>query len=253
MSPLELLPVELLYEVQLAAFEPNLPLASRRLHAVFSSAPTSYRAQYILSCAGASSSSDILSLALRFPICTEPVLDIILRDWPATTPHRRSELPRRLFRTLAPRKSAEAPFSTADAPFPFVHALFTKLPQAPDADSHAGYALARAVHAEFMPLIRLLLARGASPAHKGGLAVLIAIRKKNLGLVRMLVEREEMDEDGAPAPVVGAKRRRLEDRVEVTREMLKTAVKAKARDIADWFMHDKGCLPDMQTLNMLMR
>nr|GAT60845.1 predicted protein [Mycena chlorophos] len=260
------LPVELLYEVQLDALSASLPLACRRLHAVFKASPPSLKAQYILYHVQPTRSiADVVSLALRFPICCEKVLDAILRDWspqaadsaPGSSPPTRTrstELPRRLFRNLAPRTSSEPAYTETDAPFPLLRFLFTDERIANlDADSHAGYGLARAVHAEFMPLVRLLLAKGASPANKKGLAVMIAVRKKNLALVKLLVEREEMDDLGRPRTGTSAKRRKLEDRVEVAAEMLKVAVKAKARDISDYFMHEKGVVPDMQTLNMLMR
>jgi hypothetical protein len=156
------------------------------------------------------------------------------------------ELPRRLFRALGPRTDRE--YNEDDAPLPLLRYLYASPRIAPpNPNSHEGYALTRAVHAEFVPLIRLLLEHGASPQHKRGLAVLVAIRQKNLPLVRMLIEREE------PGGGRGAKKRRLEDRMEVTSEMLKTAVKAKARDIAEYLMQEKGCVPDIQTLHMLMR
>ncbi|KAF7316913.1 hypothetical protein HMN09_00425300 [Mycena chlorophos] len=252
---------QLLYEVQLDALSASLPLACRRLHAVFQASPPSLKAQYILHHVQPTRSiAEVVSLALRFPICCEKVLDVILRDWSSeaedsSQPRSRStELPRRLFRNLAPRTSNEHAYTENDAPFPLLRFLFADERIANlDADSHAGYGLARAVHAEFMPLVRLLLAKGASPANKKGLAVMIAVRKKNLALVKLLVEREEMDDLGRPRTGTSAKRRKLEDRVEVTAEMLKVAVKAKARDISDYFMHEKGVVPDMQTLNMLMR
>ncbi|KAJ7052588.1 hypothetical protein C8F01DRAFT_572054 [Mycena amicta] len=260
------LPVELLYEVQLYALSATLPLTNRRLHAVFTASPPSFKAQYILGHVHSTPRiSDLVTIALRFPMCCENVLDAILRDRPQqnvpvdseTTTESSPlksvpELPRRLFRSLALRTSSEPPYSEDDAPFPLVRFLFTD-PRIspPDADSHSGYALARAVHAEFLPLVRLLLSRGASPGNKNGLAVLIAIRKKKLALVKLLVEREEMDHLGRRQK--GVKRRKLEDRIKVTPEMLKTAVKAKARDISDYFIQEKGCMPDIHTLNMLVR
>ncbi|KAF7312352.1 hypothetical protein MIND_00248300 [Mycena indigotica] len=241
------LPVELLYEVQLHALSPSLPQVNRHLHIVFSSSPPSFKTQYILRHVS-DCTCLLVTIALRFPICSEHVLDIVL---PSQTPSKdnRPELPRRLFRNLAPR---ELPYSEDDPPLPLLRFLFTdpRVP-APDANSHLGYALARAVHAEFIPLIRLLLARGASPRNKSGLAVMIAIRKKKLALVKLLVEREETDELGRPQR--NAKKRKMGDRVEITPEMLKTAVKAKARDITEYFMQEKGCIPDIQTLNLLMR
>lgn len=124
------------------------------------------------------------------------------------------------------------------------------------------------------PLVRFLLARGAAPACKDGMAVMVAIRRKDLGLVRMLVERDYVlpsaedvpmrkrrlggargDEERKPSGGGrgGAKKRRLEDRVEVTKDMLKAAVKCDARDIVDYLAQEKGCVPDMQTLRMLRR
>lgn len=83
---------------------------------------------------------------------------------------------------------------------------------------------------------------------------MVAIRQKNLPLVKMLIERD--DSAYGPGDVVNKqrkrKRRRLEDRIPVHREMLKTAVKCDARDIVDYLTVEKGCVPDMQTLQMMM-
>lgn len=273
--------LQLLYEIQLYSLSTALPITSRRLYTIFTTAPPSFRAQYILSHFEPDSArlSDVVSKILRFPLCSVTVLDAILRTRPfASTceqtpsppssssggqakpseaseilaiplpPPTRAvpELPRRLFRPLGPR--ADRAYTDDDAPLPLLRYLYAS-PRItpPNPNSHEGYALTRAVHAEFVPLIRLLLEHGASPAHKHGLAVLVAIRQKKLPLVRMLIERAE------PGGGRGAKKRRLEDRLQVTSEMLKVAVKAKARDIAEYFMQEKGCVPDIQTLHMLMR
>ena len=122
-----------------------------------------------------------------------------------------------------------------------------------------------------MPLVRFLLAHGAAPQCKGNLAVTVAIRKKNLALVRMLIERDgpgaacwseprgvkrkrmsgrqeaEASDGGGPSTRNG-KRRKLGDRVRVDQAMLKNAVKCDARDIVEYFMKEKGCSPDMQTV-----
>ncbi|KAJ7475700.1 hypothetical protein FB451DRAFT_1338909 [Mycena latifolia] len=280
MTGLENLPVELLYEVQLYALSAALPITSRRLQAIFNAAPPSFRAQYILGHVEPEARlSEAVSRILRFPLCSETVLDVVLRTWPldapasdpgaGTNPHspaegegqgqskpggpappvstlRAPELPKRLFRALGPRTDRE--YRASDAPLPLLRYLYAAPRLAPpDANAHDGYALTRAVHAEFVPLVRLLLEHGASPRHKRGLAVLVAIRRKNLSLVRMLIERAE------PAGGARGKKRRLEDRIDVTPEMLKAAVKSKARDIAEYFMQEKGCVPDMQTLQMLVR
>lgn len=125
----------------------------------------------------------------------------------------------------------------------------------PDVDSHDGYALTRAVHAEFLPLVLFLLEHGASPKHKDALAVRVAIKKKNLSLVRLLLERDEsyaykdseMNKNAIKTVTWGRKRRRVADRMEPTVEMLKIAVTSDARDIVSYLL-DKGVRPDMQTL-----
>lgn len=94
------------------------------------------------------------------------------------------------------------------------------------------------------------------------MAVKVAIKQKNLKMVKMLVERE--DRDGSLVPCLApsperkevqkrqkGKRRRLEDRVEVDQSMLKLAVKCNARDIIGYLAWEKGVVPDMQTLNSL--
>ncbi|KAJ7494615.1 hypothetical protein B0H11DRAFT_2155969 [Mycena galericulata] len=274
MTGLEDLPVELLYEVQLSALSAALPITSQRLHAIFTAAPPSYRAQYMLSHIepGPARLEDAVSKILRFPLCSVPVLDAVLRSWPAAAPAEEPPGPPspsaaemkaepELVPTLpAAARAPELPkhlfqYTVADAPMPLLRYLYAAPRLAPpDANSHDGYALTRAVHAGFRPLVRLLLDHGASPVRKGGLAVLVAIRQKNLPLVRMLVERAEADAPGGKSKGRNKnKRRRLEDRMEVTPEMLKAAVKAKARDIAEYLMQEKGCVPDIQTLHMLMR
>ena len=72
---------------------------------------------------------------------------------------------------------------------------------------------------------------------------MVAIRRKDLSLVRRLIERPKEPEK--------TKRRKLEDRILVTSEMLRMAVKCDARDIVEYFTLEKGCIPDMQTLCMM--
>jgi len=127
-------------------------------------------------------------------------------------------------------------------PLPYLKYLYeTPSIPPPDANSHDGYALTKAVHARFIPLIRFLLVHGASPQCKKGLAVMVAIRRKDLTMVRMLVEH----------PKSTQKRRKLEDRILVTSEMLRMAVKCDARDIVEYLTLEKRCIPDMQTLRMM--
>ncbi|KAF9442450.1 hypothetical protein P691DRAFT_681493 [Macrolepiota fuliginosa MF-IS2] len=276
-SGLRALPVELLYEVQLYALSPSLPCLSHHFLDVFRGSPISFRVQYLLaSCANTAAPShtaDILSKALRYPLCTPPTLDLlcshletlsqsasalIIPHTSSLTPHqaRRCEIPRRLFRSLAPRKD-ERDWRATDEPLPFLKCIISKGQSLAklDTNSHQGYALTKAVHARHMPLIHFLLDMGASPAHKAGMAVKVAIKQKNLKMVKMLIERDGRDGPPAPcstpSPKGKGKRRRLEDRVEVDQSMLKLAVKCNARDIIDYFAWEKGVVPDMQTLRTL--
>lgn len=101
----------------------------------------------------------------------------------------------------------------------------------------------------------------------------VAIKRKNIKLVRMLIEP-----DGSTAPtkdevqplcaeentkLLGkrrrepecqkegrrkVKRRKMEDRIVVDQEMLNVAVRCDARDIVDYFIKEKGCTPSIQTV-----
>ena len=162
--------------------------------------------------------------------------------WPEPKNHSRvrlCELPHRLLRSLAPRQE----WCTSDEPLPFLQHILDKGTSFPplNPDSHQGYALTRAVYAHHIPLIRLLLQLGASPACKEGIAVKVAIRQKNLKMVKLLVERDHRDKSKE-------KRRRLGDRIEVDQSMLKLAVKCDATDIIEYLAWDKGVIPDIQTL-----
>ncbi|TFK40035.1 hypothetical protein BDQ12DRAFT_481404 [Crucibulum laeve] len=249
------LPVELLYEIQLYALSKDLPYTSQHIRDVFISASPRYRAQYLLERAKTSNSisrSDIFSRVLRYGLCSKDVIEALipmLLDDPLSISSQRYELPRRLFRRLAPKTSSDQ-WKDHDEPLPFLQYLFT-IPDIPTPyiDSHDGYALTKAVHARFVPLIQYLLGQGASPARKHALAVTVAIRKKDLELVKLLVERRD------PVLVTKkgkAKKRKLHDRLDVTPAMLKTAVKCDARDIVDYLIQEKGVIPDMQTLQMLL-
>lgn len=185
---------------------------------------------------------------LRYPICSKDVLEAYFRRDPGVT-RSAPELPRRLFRALV-RKSTD--WSDRDPPLPFLRYLYA-CPhlRPPNANSHDGYALTKAVQVGFVPLVRFLLDHGATPAQKNNLPIIIAIHRKDLGLVRMLVERTDTGKSSSKGKADG-KRRKLEDRVEITPEMLRAAVKCKAQDIVEYLTREKGCIPDMQTL-LLMR
>jgi hypothetical protein len=138
-----------------------------------------------------------------------------------------------------------------DHPLPFLNYSFTcpKI-HPPDVNSHDGYALTKAVQAGFVPLVRFLLDHGASPRCKNNMPILVAIYRKDLSLVQLLIERVDRD-PGTAEQKQKRKKRKLEDRVQVTPDMLKAAVKLNARDIVEYFTKEKGCVPDMQTLLMM--
>ncbi|TFK75144.1 hypothetical protein BDN72DRAFT_832455 [Pluteus cervinus] len=158
------------------------------------------------------------------------------------------ELPKRLFRNLAPKKGSLSKWRDYDQPLPFLRHLLDTPGYPPfDVNSNSGYALIRAVHAQFIPLISFLLEHGASPMHKKGLAVTVAIRQRNLPLVKMLIERE--DHSFRKEKQVHGKRRRLQDRIEATGDMLKAARNVEAWDIVNYLMNEKGVVPDIMTLS----
>lgn len=178
----------------------------------------------------------------RYPCCTPQVLDILDRKY-AATPHPTSQrplFPRRLVRDLKPPK--ERGWTPEDHPLPFLRHIYARKKETwPDINAYEGYALTRAVRADFVPLVRFLLDHGASPKYGEGIAVLVAIQKKSLSMVKMLIERPQSD-------VQPGKRRKLADRINVTKDMLKLAAKCKANDIIEYLMKDKDCVPDMETI-----
>jgi len=210
----------------------------------------------------------IITYVLRFPLCTPSVLAALLErpSFPhpvqsssstytrtnTGTPHANCchrnyasdppELPRRLFRQLS-TSGAEA--------LPLLQFLYKssapQLTRRPDIDSYGGYPLARAVSAGAVPLVHFLLDHGASPRRRDALAVRIAIKRRDLSLVRLLVEPP----DAPPDERRTGKRRKLADRVKVTSEMLRLAVMCGAQDIAEYLMNEKGCVPDIRTLSLL--
>jgi hypothetical protein len=202
------------------------------MYQVFKTAPLSYNTQYIIRKASLkkrAATSVILTKALRFPLCNRDVIGILYqRLMQGETQVVTCELPKRLFRNLNPGRLLKG----SDEPLPFLQCLYNMQGLRPDPNSHKGYALTKAVQAGHEPLVRFLLQHGALPSHKDGLCVKIAIRQKNLSLVKMLMERNDKNAE----EVVG------------TKEMLKLAMKCGAWDIAEYLTEEKGVIPDLQTL-----
>ena len=150
-------------------------------------------------------------------------------------------LPRRLFRSLQPPESG---WSDEDEPLPLLRYLYQNSNIPPiNTNSHGGYALTRAVHSKFLPLVHFLLDHKASPKCGNNLAVEVAIRQKDLTMVKLLVERPPVRTNG--------KRRKTEDRVQLDSKALKIAVKMKAQDIIEYLHFEKRVIPDVHTLKKL--
>ena len=259
----------MLYELELYAVSPALPQTCKTLYDIFNAAPASYRAQYLIACTDESRTRNhTVTKILRYPLCNQEVLEAYVRmrtkeieSWK----HQVPELPRRLFRSLSAQSTSNCTrahgrecsatgtrqWTERDHPLPFLRYLYS-CPHIhpPLANSHDGYALTKAVQSGLVPLIQFLLDHGATPEWKNNLVVSIAIYRKDLRLVKMLVERVDTGQSPEGKRIRG-KRRRLEDRLAVTPEMLRVAVKCKAQDIVEYFTREKGCIPDMQTLLMM--
>lgn len=161
------------------------------------------------------------------------------------------DLPRWLFRDLRPRvrRGIPVPWSDGDGPLPFLRYLFDlydtrhTISGPPRCGVHEGYALTKAVAAGFVPLVKFLLAHHGDPRAKGAIAVMVAIQRKDLQMVKLLIEGD-LDNPR------GAKRRRVPDRVACTRAMLHRAAKVGAQDIVQYLLA-KGVTPDLRTLRLL--
>lgn len=126
---------------------------------------------------------------------------------------------------------------------PLVLHLFARYQ--PNVDSHKGYPLQRALIADDRPLIEFLLRRGADPALKDGLALQIALNKKRLDLVRMLVE-------GGGSGSSGRKRKRGGDtRVPMTPELMDKVMATGSREIQSYFVDERGFVPNLKSIMAL--
>ncbi|KAG8910423.1 hypothetical protein FRC01_006346 [Tulasnella sp. 417] len=105
-----------------------------------------------------------------------------------------------------------------------------------DPDSHQGYFLARAVHLNHEPLVDLLLAHGANPLQKLGVAIKFAIGRKDERMVKRLMSKCR------PSNLKFTN---------VGEELLTYAVKVDAKAIAYFLIREKGIAPTLQTLKLL--
>jgi hypothetical protein len=233
---------------------------------MFKQSPPSFRARYILGrldlVTTVNPDRNAFTAALLYPICTQEVVEALFR-LPEFLAYGNSgtgglntglpapDLPRRLFRDLRPRvrRGVPVPWSDEDEPLPFLRYLYDLhdtrrvIAGPPKCNAHEGYALTKAVAAGFVPLVKFLLGNGGDPGAKGAIAVMVAIQKKDLQMVRLLVEVNP-DLSGI------AKRRRVPDRVACTSAMMQRAVDAGAQAIAG-YLFAKGVTPDMKTVQLL--
>lgn len=139
-----------------------------------------------------------------------------------------SELPKRLFR---PKPGPGEPTIS-----PLVHWLFNRFE--PPLASHKNYALNRAALNQNYDMVELLLRKGADPNLRMHFPLRAAIEKKDLRLVKLLVEPFAESSD-SPAKGSG-KKRKLTDRIRITPGLVKDALKNGTPEIVDYFVHEKG-------------
>ncbi|CAE6435392.1 hypothetical protein ACGC1H_002878 [Rhizoctonia solani] len=267
------LPAELLFEILAYSTSSDIPLVNKYLLHTFHGAPPSCRAYFILGKLDPSVPlvpSIILESALSYPICTENVLDFLEHMHPLVLLPRSSlkdvrvSPGRWVFRNLQshpkPKRrrkhpnSAPAPSSSLNTnlrinPLTFLESLermYTLSFSAPG----SAFALAMCVRAgpAQYPLLQLLLRNGADPGAMSCLPLLIAATVGDLNALKLMIEPTT---EPSPQGTTGGKRRRMEDRVQPTTNVLSAAVKEKHLEVAEWLMHEKGVVPDMATMRML--
>ncbi|WFC99592.1 hypothetical protein MYAM1_002337 [Malassezia yamatoensis] len=146
-------------------------------------------------------------------------------------------------------------------------------------NSFQGYVLAAAIHYQSLPLVSFLLAVGADPSLKDGIAIQLASKKGWLDGLRMLVERDDKQElqwkyhihnlretmhtlaalraqrdrlIPRRIPELGRpKRQKLGDRFKLGTAHLKTAVRSQAWEIVVYMMQNKSVIPDVDTLRLM--
>lgn len=257
---LKMLKMQLLYEIQLNSLSKSLPLACRRFYTIHKDASPFFRAQYILARIFREkniSLSVIYSRALRYPICDQDVIHCIQRLVKKAIPPLCDDkylvrLPKRIFRNLRSGSS----WTMTDEPLPFLRYMWD-CPDIPTLDLNYpdGYPLIRAVRAKFVPLIKFLLDHHASPESSDRLAVKVAIRKKALGILKLLVERSSVDPDNGSVNGNGErrkKRQKLAERVNLDAELLNVAIAAGASDIIYYLHEEKGVVPNLETIKTML-
>ncbi|GHJ88741.1 hypothetical protein NliqN6_5143 [Naganishia liquefaciens] len=261
------LPPELLYEIHHLSLSEHLPLATRYLHAVLAH-PTPLRAAHWLIAkyhppSATADTSRFLSRALECGVCELDVLAHIERifalerdaaapDHPTPWFHLTSSkatllcptLPKRIFR---PRSTAS---HITHPTHPLLTHLLTTYRSSPN--SHRGYPLSRAVLAADIPLITLLLRAGADPAQRDHLAVEIALKRRDLASLRLLLDGPPSDTTDAPRPAKRRKHTRSEPAsvsgVRLSQALVDTALTKGTPEIIHYIIHEKGYMPSLRSI-----
>ena len=268
--------LQILQQIHLYALNPFFPKVHPDIHSILTSPNSLYASKYLLALYEDYGPSEIIVRATRHAVCNVAVICEIKRIWDKrrgytppkipsdaassssnpkasspgrepTTPRSRpstpeptapplscSELPRRLFRE--PRPDAIDPLLV----YLFDHYL-------PSPNSHHGYPLCRAVLTSNHALVEYLLHHGADPGIKSNLALEIAIKKHDLHVIKMLLERKEDDKpyDDVKGRQMGRerrrkKRRRMSDRVIITPKLVQLALSRGSEEIVNYFVEEKG-------------
>lgn len=216
---------------------PALPLTSVQIFRQLASPPPSLAARFLLAYHRSAPTSDLLARVLRHGVCSLATFQAVERLWHerrarssgAPVKLEMNELPKRFFRHVL--EPGSEPARVRDNLLPFLDYLFANYRPCPS--SHKGYPLCGSIteHPASLPLTRYLLNKGADPSLKDGYAVILAIDKRDLDLVRMLVEggwekggqtggkrKRAAGDEGEPANQ-SPKRRKKADRVAITSKM----------------------------------
>ncbi|OAV86920.1 hypothetical protein PTTG_10485 [Puccinia triticina 1-1 BBBD Race 1] len=209
---------------------------------------------------------------LATPACSMEVLQILRGFYSDPLPSDPPEIPKikipalptRLFKALSSKPSDD---STADdhtdeleQAFRYIDLLLTDYGTSPD--KLGGYPLARSVLSGNLAFIRLLLDHGARPAIKDNLVIMVAIETGDLELLRLLVEPAYIHPDESRLPLTHCclnkntpdssnhKKLKLEDRVQITDQMLEKAIKRRHAPMARYFI-ERGARPTLETIRMI--
>lgn len=231
----------MIWDIHLLALSPALPLTSTQIFHQLARPPTALAARFLLGYHASAPTAELLPRVLRHGVCSLATFQAVERLWRERKARGAArlgalevgELPKRLFRNVL--EPGARPKRLRDELLPFLDYLFEHYRPCPS--SHKGYPLCGSLteHPTSFALTRYLLDKGADPSMKDGYAVLLAIDKRDLDLVRLLVEggwekggqagkkrkrADGPDDDDADRPADNSpKRRKKADRVQITSKM----------------------------------